>query len=215
MDGTLMTTRESPTVLGEAARASLLERTEELRRAAGKFGIRPGHPESHLIAGLIGTQLAFGDMAVEMGEAVTAAVAKAQEHTKAETKRLQEMIALADQTIRQTKAAGVVAEAEVDKVLAEVVAQLGPEIVKVLRDTVVVKELRHNKRLHLLEYVKAGALVTAIFLAGYSVHVWQSWDATSAVDRCKANMEVNAAGRGYCAADRMFTSPTAVARTDR
>ena len=212
MDGTIIARPESLAAVGEAARASLHERIEELRRAAGKFGIRPGHPEAQLIAGLIGTQLAFADMAVEMGQAVSGTVAAAQDLNEAQVKRLEVMIALADSTIRQTQAAGVAAEAEAEKALTKVIEYIGPEISNVLRDTVVVKELTHNKRLLRREYLKTLAIAGLIFSAGYSVHVWQSWGATSAVARCQASMEVNAAGRGYCAADRMFAAPATPAQ---
>ncbi|TPG55931.1 hypothetical protein EAH89_13415 [Roseomonas nepalensis] len=212
MDGMTVSPGTALVVRGEEARQRLEEALQGLTAALEEFNILPGHPEAKFVATMAGAQRSFGNMAVAFGEDLRGVVAAAQGLNEAQMQRLEVMIALADSTIRQTQAAGVAAEAEAEKALTKVIEYIGPEISNVLRDTVVVKELTHNKRLLRREYLKTLAIAGLIFSAGYSVHLWQSWDATSAIERCRQSMEVNAAGRGYCAADRMFAAPVTAAQ---
>ena len=68
----------------------------------------------------------------------------------------------------------------------------------------VVREHVHNKRALHWHYLKGAGLVLAFLAVGYSVHAWQTWDSTTAVQRCRDNVVWDATGKGYCPVDRIF-----------
>lgn len=185
------------------ARQNLEESLAALNGAIPEFGVLPGHPEAVFIAAMMGTQRAFGEMAVAFGDDLSGVVAAARELNESELERLREATALADLTVRRAKAATVAAEVEQQRALGQVVKTMAPQIIEVLRDTVILKEWRYNKRLNLLHHVKTGALILLLIAGGYSIRSWETWDATSAIARCMASVERNVAGRLYCPIDVM------------
>ena len=194
---------QSPALAVSAAREALQDRIAELRKAMAEFGVRPGHPEAALFGAMMSTQLAFAEMAVEMGQSVDGTIAAAREVNETEVERLREATALADLTIRQARAAAVAAEVEQQRALGKVVESIAPKLAATLRDTVVLKEWRYNKRLNLLHHMKVGGLVLLVIAGGYALRSWETWGTTSALQRCLANVERNAAGRAYCPLDVM------------
>ncbi len=190
----------------EAAREELQRRIEALRKAMVDFGVRPSHPEAVLLGAMMSTQMAFGDMALEMGRAIDGVMAAARELNESELERLREATALADLTVRQAKAATVAAEVEQQRALGQVVKNMTPQLIEVLRDTVILKEWRYNKRLNLLHHVKVAALILLLIAGGYTLRAWETWGATASVARCMASAERNVAGRLYCPLDVMLAA---------
>ncbi|MBR0664695.1 hypothetical protein GXW71_10060 [Roseomonas hellenica] len=174
-----------------------------LNAAMPEFGVLPGHPEQIFIAAMMGTQRTFGEMAVAWGDDLRGLLRDARELNESELDRLREATALADLTIRQAKAAAVAAEVEQQRALGQVVKSLAPQLTEILRDTVVLKEWRHNKRLNLLHHVKVAALALVLIAGGFALRTWDTWDATASIARCMASAERNAAGRLYCPLDVM------------
>jgi hypothetical protein len=185
------------------ARRSLEESLAALSKAIPEFGVLPGHPEEIFIAAMMGTQRTFGEMAVAFGDDLQRLVDDVRELNESELERLREATALADLTVRQAKAATVAAEVEQQRALGQVVKSMTPQLIEVLRDTVILKEWRHNKRLNLLHHVKVAALVLLLIVGGYTLRAWETWDLSASVARCVASAERNAAGRLYCPLDVM------------
>lgn len=191
----------------EAAREELQRRIEALRRAMVDFGVRPGHPEAVLFGAMMSTQMAFGDMALEMGRTIDGVIAAARELNESELERLREATTLADLTTRQAKGALIAAEVEQQRAVGQVVKTMAPQLIEVLRDTVVLKEWRYNKRLNLLFRTKVVGLALLLIVGGYALRTWETWDAAASVARCVASAERNVAGRLYCPLDVMV-APT-------
>ncbi|MBR0641226.1 hypothetical protein [Plastoroseomonas hellenica] len=187
----------------EAAREELQHRIEALRRAMVDFGVRPGHPEAVLFGAMISTQMAFGDMALEMGRTIDGVIAAARELNESDLERLREATTLADLTTRQAKGALIAAEVEQQRAVGQVVKTMAPQLTEILRDTVVLKEWRHNKRLNLLFRAKVVGLAILLVVGGYALRTWETWDATASIARCMASAERNTAGRLYCPLDAM------------
>lgn len=188
------------------ARLKLEQSLAALNAAMPEFGVLPGHPEQIFIAAMMGTQRTFGEMAIAWGDDLQALLRDARELNESELDRLREATALADLTVRQAKAAAAAAEAEQQRALGQVVKSMTPRLIEVLRDTVVLKEWRHNKRLNLLHHVKTAALILLLIFGGYLIRTWQVWDAPASVARCLASVERNAAGRLYCPIDVMVAA---------
>lgn len=198
--------------IGSPSGAALTRRTEEARRkleeslaalaaAIPEFGILPGHPEAVFIAAMMGTQRTFGEMAVALGDDLRGLVDEARELNETEIERLREATALAEVTVRQAKATAVAAEVGQQRALGQLVRTIAPQLTEMLRDTVVLKEWRHNKRLNLLHHVKVAGLVLLLIVGGYAVRAWETWDTTATLSRCVAHAERNSAGRWYCPMD--------------
>ena len=212
MDGMEQGTGSALARRAEEARRALEERLDALSAAIPEFGVLPGHPEAVFIGAMMGTQRSFGEMALALGDDLREVVAETRKANESEIERLREATALADVTVRQAKAAAAVAEVDQRRMLGQVVERIAPQLTEILRDTVVLKEWRHNKRLSLLHHVKVAALVLVLIAGGYGLRSWETWRATASVERCLAYAERNAAGRLYCPMDVMLVPIQQAAR---
>jgi len=191
----------------EDARRRLEDALAALTAAMPEFGVQPGHPEAVFIGAMMGAQRTFGDIAVALGDDLRGVVQAARDLNESEIMRLREAAALADLTIRQAQAASTVAEIEHRRALGQVVKSMAPQITEILRDTVVLKEWRHNKRLCLLFRAKVVGLAALLVAGGYALRTWETWDAAAALNRCVAHAERNTAGRWYCPVDALSVAP--------
>jgi hypothetical protein len=203
MDGIAASTGEALARRTEEARQRLEEALAALAAAMPEFGVQPGHPEAVFIGAMMGAQRTFGDIAIALGDDLRGVVQQARELNESEITRLREAAALADLTIRQAKAAATVAEGEHRRALGQVVKSMAPQITEILRDTVVLKEWRHNKRLNLLFRAKVVGLAALLVAGGYALRTWETWDAAAALSRCVAHADQNTAGRWYCPVDAL------------
>lgn len=183
------------------ARAELEATIASVQDALTNFNILPGHPEAVFIGALVNTQRVFGNLAVALGDDMRGVLAKSKGIADAETDRVRAAVALAESAVLQMQAATVVNGHEKERALGAMVATMAPDLKKALRETVILKEWRHNKRLNALHYVKVGSLALLLAFGGYAVHVAETWSERGAIARCLANTEQNVAGRRYCPVD--------------
>lgn len=134
----------------------------------------------------------------EQRESIERAVTASKDRIEAELDRAREVTARSENALLQLQAAAVATGHEKERVLGAMVASMAPDLKKALRETVILKEWRHNKRLNALHYVKVGSVALLLAFGGYAVHVAETWAERGAVARCLANTEQNAAGRRYC-----------------
>lgn len=190
-----------------AVNEALQQALDEMDAAAWDAGISSVEPLGLLFRAQRSVLTAFAKLATDQQQAVETMIQDTRAAMDAEVERLHRANALADATIQQLKAAGTANEADAEKVLAKVVEFIAPEVAAVLRDTVVVREHVHNKRSLRRHYLKGAGLVLAFLVVGYGAHAWQTWGATTAVQRCRDNVVWDATGRGYCPVDRIFADP--------
>ncbi|MBI0538268.1 hypothetical protein D9599_22135 [Roseomonas sp. KE2513] len=183
---------------------ALRQALDDMEAAAWDAGVSPVEPLGVLYRAQRAVLTAFAKLATEQQRAVETTIQDMRAVMDAEVERLHRANMLAEATIQQLKAAGTAGEADAEKVLARVVEFIAPEVAVALRDTVVVREHVHNKRALRWHYLKGAGLVLAFLVMGYSVHAWQTWGATTAVQRCLENVVLDASGKGYCAVDRIF-----------
>lgn len=183
---------------------ALRQALDDMEAAAWDAGVSPVEPLGVLYRAQRSVLTAFAKLATDQQRAVETTIQDMRTVMDAEVERLHRANMLAEATIQQLKAAGTAGEADAEKVLAKVVEFIAPEVAAVLRDTVVVREHVHNKRALRLHYLKGAGLVLALLMVGYSAHAWQTWGATTAVQRCLENVVLDASGKGYCAVDRIF-----------
>ena len=183
---------------------ALRQALDDMETAAWDAGVSPVEPLGVLYRAQRSVLTAFAKLATDQQRAVETTIQDMQAVLDAEVERLHRANMLAEATIQQLKAAGTAGEVDADKVLAKVVEFIAPEVAAALRDTVVVREHVHNKRALRWHYLKGAGLVLAFITVGYAAHAWQTWGATTAVQRCRENVVWDAAGRGYCPVDRIF-----------
>ncbi|MBI0538848.1 hypothetical protein D9599_25175 [Roseomonas sp. KE2513] len=187
-----------------AVNEALQQALNEMDAAAWDAGVSPVEPLGLLYRAQRSVLTAFAKLATGQQQAVETMIQDTRAAMDAEVERLHRANMLAEATIQQLKAAGTAGEADAEKVLAKVVEFIAPEVAAVLRDTVVVREHVHNKRALRRHYLKGAGLVLALLMVGYGAHAWQTWGATTAVQRCLENVVLDASGKGYCAVDRIF-----------
>ncbi|WP_338929232.1 hypothetical protein WDZ11_22345 (plasmid) [Roseomonas mucosa] len=192
---------------GPGLEGSLAQAFEEMETLAWNSGVSPVEPLGLLFRAQRPVLITFARLATEQQEAVQSIVRDTRAMLDAEVERLRKANTLAEATIRQLVAAGSAVEADAEKILAKMVQSVTPEIAKGVRDAVVVREHVHNRRVRYGFYAKGAAIVLGLMLAGYAAHVWQSWETTAAMQRCRETVLWDTSGRGYCAVDQIFTNP--------
>lgn len=186
---------------------ALRQALDDMEAAAWDAGVSPVEPLGVLYRSQRAVLTAFAKLATDQQRVVETMIQDTRAVMDAEVERLHRANMLAEATIQQLKAAGTAGEADAEKVLAKVVEFIAPEVATVLRDTVVVREHVHNKRALRRHHLKGAGLVLALMVVGYSAHAWQTWGATTAIQRCHNNVVWDATGKGYCPVDRIFADP--------
>lgn len=137
----------------------------------------------------------------EQRESIERTVTATKDRMEAELANAREVTARSESAVLQLQAATVATGHEKERALGAMVATMAPDLKKALRETVILKEWRHNKRLNALHYVKVGSVALLVLFGGYGLRVWETWAEHGAVARCLANTEANVAGRRYCPVD--------------
>ncbi|WP_353408224.1 hypothetical protein [Roseomonas mucosa] len=187
-----------------SAAALLQKALLEMEETAWAAGVSPQEPLGLLFKAQSTVLTAFAGLAAEQRRTVEASFEAARKAQQTDLDQLRQARMEAEAMIRQIKATGTATEADVEKILSEVVKYISGEVAAGVRDTVVIKERIHNRGASWRQGVTGAALVAGFMMIGYAAHAWQSWDATAAVQRCRDHVLWSQAGQGFCSVDRVL-----------
>ena len=91
------------------------------------------------------------------------------------------------------------ARVEAEKLTLKTIEELTPKILEEIRDAVVIREKRYNRRAEWRRHGLTALAVICLALGGYSWRAWQDHVATSALSRCAEQQFEAADGKTYCA----------------
>jgi hypothetical protein len=181
-------------------RSRFADRLAAVETAARDWGVRPEYPEGVFISTMISTQAGFAEVALGVGDALLAIVERAKAAGEDELARQRVMTERTRQTL--VKASGVIEnldkgarqaidKIEVDKtvVLTQLVKDILPDMMRGVREALVIKQRRYN---HNLEFVRAlclGALMVGLVVTGYVWGTWSDWGMAGRVENIGAAIE--------------------------
>ncbi len=192
---------EQPVALGTAAlRADFQARLDALHQAAREWGVRPDHPEGIFVGTMIGTQAGFVEVALQLGEALDAVVRKAHATAEEElarqrvvTQQTRMMLDRASTVIRafEEESQTVVKKVEADKdaAIEGFVKSIIPQMVRGVRESLVIRERRHNAFVAWRQTVGIGFLMIGLVVGGYVWASWSDWGSASRMERIGAAIE--------------------------
>ena len=183
-------------------RADFQERLQALRDAARDWGLQPDHPEGVFVSTMIGTQAGFAELALSLAEALRDVVIEARATAEEELARqrvvthetriaLEEARGAIENMERGARGAIQNLEVEKEKVTAQLIDRIVPDMIRGTRDALVIREHRHNRNVEWARALGAGALMLGLVLLGYGWGTWSDWGMTSriesigrAIERC-------------------------------
>lgn len=175
-------------------RADFQQRLQALRNAVEQWGVRPDHPEGTFVSTMIGTQAGFAELALSLGKALEACVVEAKAIADEELARQRVVL-------QQTKAAlqalsgaqadmeakGKLAlerlELEKTKVTTQLVERIVPDMVRGVKEAIVIKEKRYNHSVEFNRAVGIGGAMLGLVVLGYAWGIWGDWGMSSRVEK--------------------------------
>lgn len=173
-------------------RAGFDERIQALREAAEDWGVKPHHPEGAFVSAMIGTQVGFVEVALGLAAGFEKVIADARTMAKESAKQQQLATAAAQQSLKLARSAADVLETEKVKVTTEMIKRVVPELVKGVREAVVIRERRYNRYVEWRRAILSGAALFGLVISGYIWRTVQDWSLLSqtsyentAIQRCQ------------------------------
>jgi hypothetical protein len=184
-------------------RARFAEQLASVEAAAREWGVRPDYPEAIFISSMIGTQGGFADIALSVAEALDGVVREARATATEElarqrvvTEETRYALGEASAAVANMKNGAKVAiqqiEAEKTAAMTKLITSIVPEMVRGVREAVVIKERRYNHAVEWMRGLGIGALMLSLVLGGFVWGTWSDWGLTarienigSAIERCQ------------------------------
>jgi hypothetical protein len=181
-------------------RADFQARLDALRNAATEWGLQPEHPEGIFVSTMIGTQAGFADLALSLGEALhvivrDARAAAADELGRQRILTQQTRVALENANgaiINMEAGARVVInklDQEKEKVTARLIEEIVPEMIRGVKEALVIKERRRDKNMELTRALGASGLALALVISGYVWGTWSDWGLSSRIESVGAAIQ--------------------------
>ena len=178
---------------------------EDMEQAAWREGIDPSGPLGVWVTALRRALVGMADISERSSQRVVATIAATQKVVDAEIAQLHEANRRAAQAINEATAARSRAEVEAEKLTLKTIQDLAPKILEEIRDAVVIRERRYNRK---VEWRRAGLVAVAVlgmFLGGYSWRGWQDGgNASEALVRCLRQPYQAPNGDRYCSFSTLF-----------
>jgi hypothetical protein len=184
-------------------RADFQDRLQALREAAKTWGVQPDHPEGVFVSTMIGTQTGFAELALSLGEALYAIVREARATAEDElarqrvvTQQTRMMLDKASCAILGMEEGARLAieriEIEKNQAVSGFLDSIVPDMVRGVRQALVIRERRYNHEAEWARAVGLGMLMLGLVLFGYGWGTWSDWGMASrvenigaAIDRCQ------------------------------
>lgn len=194
--------------VGEQARARFDRLIADLEAAAAEWGLRPELPEWKFVSAMIQTQSGFADIANALTHELHSLIAAAKAAADVELERQRETTEALKFTLAQARSAIKNVEAQTAAVASQMIQEATPQIVKGIRQAVVLRELRWNRNAEWGFAAAIGAGMLGLFLCGYSWRVSQEWHSIrlaqqteAALGVCLKDGPLDSQGRRYCPYD--------------
>jgi hypothetical protein len=174
-------------------RARFAEQLAAVEAAAREWGVRPDYPEAIFISSMIGTQGGFADIALSVAEALDAVVREARATAVEElarqrvvTEETRYALGEASAAVANMKNGAKVAiqqiEAEKTAAMTKLINSIVPEMVRGVREAVVIKERRYNHAVEWMRGLGIGALMLSLVLGGFIWGTWSDWGLTARIE---------------------------------
>ena len=188
-------------VAAEDLRAS----AEDMEQAAWREGIDPAGPLGVWVTALRRSLVNLADISEKQSQGVAAAIAATQKLVDAEITQLREANRRAVQAMNEANAALSRAKVDAEKLTLKTIQDLGPKILAEIRDAVVVRERRYNRRVEWRRASLVAVAVLGLLLGGYSWRAWQDGNnASDALVRCLKQPLQAPNGERYCSFSTLF-----------
>ena len=181
-------------------RADFQARLEALKIAAKEWGLQPEHPEGIFVSTMIGTQAGFAELALSLGEALQAIVRDARATAEDELARQRVLTQQTRATLEDASAAIVnmekggrdaLARLEVEKtkVTTQLIDRIVPDMIRGVKDALVIKERRRDRNMEWTRALGAGGIALALVVSGYVWGTWSDWGMASRIESVGAAIE--------------------------
>ena len=188
-------------VAAEELRAS----AEDMEQAAWRTGLTPEEPLGIWVISLRRTLTNLANLSEGEAEGVNSVVQGTRHLVDAEIEQLRQANKQAVHAMNEAKAALSRAEVDAKNLTLKTIQDLGPQILKGIREAVVIRERQYNRK---VEWRRAGlvaAAVLGLFLGGYSWRAWQDGNSASdALVRCLKQPFQAPNGDRYCSFITLF-----------
>ena len=189
------------TVAAEDLRAS----AEDMEHAAWREGIDPTGPLGIWVSALRRALVDLADISEKQSQGVAAAIVATKDLVDAEIQQLREANKRAVQAMNEAKTALSRAKVEAETVTLKTIQDLAPKILKEIRDAVVIRERRYNRKVEWRRASLIGVAVLGLGLGGYSWRAWQDGgSASDALARCLQQPFQAPNGDRYCSFSTLF-----------
>ena len=181
-----------------AAWASEFEQlVAEVRAAAEEWGVEPDGVEGRFVSALLGTTRWLGRLCLAAQARAETVFRENREAAERELAQAREIRRAAEVSLKQARTALISLEVEKETLTVKMIKETLPLFAERLKEVLVIRERRWNDAVKRRRLATAGAVTLGLVFGGYAVHVWQSWDATTALDWCLWN-QLQANGHTYC-----------------
>lgn len=188
-------------VAAEDLRAS----AEDMEHAAWREGIDPAGPLGIWVSALRRSLVNLADISEKQSQGVAATIAATQKLVDSEIQQLREANKRAMHAMNEATAALSRAKVEAETVTLKTIQDLAPKILKEIRDAVVIRERRYNRKVEWRRASLVAVAVLGLFLGGYSWRAWQDGDsAGDALVRCLKQPFAAPNGDRYCSFSTLF-----------
>jgi len=207
-----MSEKLSPDALGSGgltpasvAAEDLRASAEDMEQAAWREGIDPSGPLGVWVTALRHALVNLADISEKHSQGVTETIRNTQKLVDGEIKQLREANKQAVHAMNEAKAALSRAKVEAETVTLKTIQDLGPQILKGIREAVVIRERQYNRKVEWRRASLVAVAVLGLFLGGYSWRAWQnSSNASDALARCLKQPFAAPNGDRYCSFSTLF-----------
>jgi hypothetical protein len=165
--------------------------------AAEEWGVEADSVEGRFVSALLGTTRWLGRLCVAAQARAEAIARENREAAERELAQAREIRRAAEVSLKQARTALISLEVEKENLTVKMIKETLPLFAERLRDALVIRERRWNDDVKRRRFATAGLVVLGLVSVGYGLHIWQSWDATSASEWCLWN-QLQANGHIYC-----------------
>ena len=188
-------------VAAEELRAS----AEDMEQAAWRTGLTPDEPLGIWVISLRRTLTNLANLSEGEAQGVSAVVDGTRKLVDAEVAQLREANKQAVQAMNEATAARSRAALDAEKLALKTINDLAPKILEKIRDAVVIRERRYNRKVEWRRVSLVAAAVLGLFLGGYSWRAWQDGNnASDALVRCLKQPLQASNGDRFCSFATLF-----------
>lgn len=175
-------------------RTDFAAQRQAVETAARDWGIRPDYPEGVFVSAILHTQAGFSDLALSLADGLQALLEEARSTAEEELARQRVVL-------QQTKAAlqalsgaqadmeakGKLAlerlELEKTKVTTQLIERIVPDMIRGVKEAIVIKERRYNHTVEFNRAVGIGGAMLGLVVLGYAWGTWGDWGMSSRVEK--------------------------------